>query len=301
MKQLGPTLGIALAIFGAAAPFMGSTYLMGIVFQVAMWIALAQSWSMLSATTGYLSLGHAVFYGVGAYVCVLLTGIIPFELSILVAAGSAALFAAIVGMPVLRVRGPYFVILTYGLSELVRHIVMRIESALGSYGRMIFDVPAQEVLLWWMVSLAVLATLGAYAIRHSRFGAGLAAIREDEVAAQTIGVPVTRLKLLAFVASAAIPGAVGGLALLRVSYFEPAQAFDPVISFTIVTMALVGGTESIRGPILGAMGFALLSELLWSNLPQLYMIVLGLTLIVFVLFVPRGLSGLVGRIGRPGR
>lgn len=301
MKQLGPTLGIALALFGAAAPFMGSTYLMGIVFQVAMWIALAQSWSMLSATTGYLSLGHAVFYGVGAYVCVLLTGIIPFELSILVAAGSAALFAAIVGMPVLRVRGPYFVILTYGLSELVRHIVMRIESALGSYGRMIFDVPAQEVLLWWMVSLAVLATLGAYAIRHSRFGAGLAAIREDEVAAQTIGVPVTRLKLLAFVASAAIPGAVGGLALLRVSYFEPAQAFDPVISFTIVTMALVGGTESIRGPILGAMGFALLSELLWSNLPQLYMIVLGLTLIVFVLFVPRGLSGLVGRIGRPGR
>ncbi|KGF70830.1 hypothetical protein LL06_02770 [Hoeflea sp. BAL378] len=295
--RLGSALWIALAGFGAAVPFFGSTYLMGVVFQVAMWIALAQSWSMLSATTGYLSLGHAVFYGVGAYVCVLLTGIIPFEFAILAAAGSAALFAALIGLPVLRVRGPYFVILTYGLSELVRHVVMRIESALGSFGRMIFDVPAQEVLLWWMVGLAVLATLGAYAIRHSRFGAGLAAIREDEVAAQTIGVPVTRLKLLAFIASAAIPGAVGGLALLRTSYFEPAQAFDPVISFTIVTMALVGGTDSVRGPILGAMGFALLSELLWSTLPQLYMIVLGLTLIVFVLFVPRGLSGLVGRIG----
>lgn len=300
MKGLGTILGVALAVFGAATPFIGSPYMMGVVFQVAMWIALAQSWSMLSATTGYLSLGHAVFYGVGAYVCVLLTGTIPFELALLAAAGSAALFAALVGMPVLRVRGPYFVILTYGLSELVHHVVMRIESALGSFGRMIFDVPATEVLLWWMVCLAVLATLGAYAIRHSRFGAGLAAIREDEVAAETVGVPVARLKLLAFIASAAIPGAVGGLALLRTSYFEPAQAFDPVISFTIVTMALVGGTETVRGPILGAVGFALLSEFLWSSLPQLYMIVLGLTLIVFILFVPRGLSGLVGRIGRAG-
>lgn len=300
MKGLWLTLGIALAVFGAAVPLTGSPYLMGVVFQVAMWIALAQSWSMLSATTGYLSLGHAVFYGVGAYICVLLTGIIPFELAILAAAGSAALLAALVGMPVLRVRGPYFVILTYGFSELVRHVVMRIESSIGSFGRMIFEVPTTEVLLWWMVGLAVLASVAAYAIRHSRFGAGLAAIREDEVAAQTIGVPVTRLKLLAFIASAAIPGVVGGLALLRTSYFEPAQAFDPVISFTIVTMALVGGTETVRGPILGALGFALLSELLWSSLPQLYMIVLGLTLIVFILFVPRGLSGLAWRSRRAG-
>ncbi|WP_116081810.1 branched-chain amino acid ABC transporter permease [Tropicimonas sp. IMCC34011] len=298
MRGAGMILGLALAVFGVAVPFIGSPYMMGVVFQVAMWIALAQSWSMLSATTGYLSLGHAVFYGIGAYVCVLLTGTLPFELALLAAAGSAGLFAALVGMPVLRVRGPYFVILTYGLSELVRHVVMRIESALGSFGRMIFDVPSTEVLLWWMVGLAVLATLGAYAIRHSRFGAGLAAIREDEVAAETVGVPVTRLKLLAFIASAIIPGAVGGLALLRTSYFEPAQAFDPVISFTIVTMALVGGTETVRGPILGAVGFALLSELLWSSLPQLYMIVLGLTLIGFILFVPKGLSGLLGRIGR---
>lgn len=300
MKNIGLILGVALAVVAAAVPAFGTPYMMGVVFQVAMWIALAQSWSMLSATTGYLSLGHAVFYGVGAYVCVLLTGTIPFEWALLAGAGAAAVFAALVGLPVLRVRGPYFVILTYGLSELVRHVVMRIESALGSFGRMIFDVPRTEVLMWWMVGLAVLATLGANAIRHSRFGAGLAAIREDEVAAETVGVPVTRLKLFAFIASAVIPGAVGGLALLRTSYFEPAQAFDPVISFTIVTMALVGGTETVRGPILGALGFALLSELLWSSLPQLYMIVLGLTLIIFILFVPRGLSGLFGRLGRAG-
>lgn len=84
--------------------------------------------------------------------------------------------------------------------------------------------------------------------------------------------------------------------MMRTGYFEPGQAFDPVVSFTIVTMALVGGTDTVRGPVMGAIGFALLSELLWSSFPQLYMIVLGAALIGFVLFVPQGLSGLVGRI-----
>ena len=88
MKNIGLILGVALAVVAAAVPAFGTPYMMGVVFQVAMWIALAQSWSMLSATTGYLSLGHAVFYGVGAYVCVLLTGTIPFEWALL--AGAAA-------------------------------------------------------------------------------------------------------------------------------------------------------------------------------------------------------------------
>lgn len=296
MKLFDIALGLGLAVAGLLVPLSGDAYLMGLVFQLAMWIALAQSWSMLSSTTGYLSLGHAVFYGIGAYVCVLLTGTVPFAAALIAGALAAALFATVIGLPVLRVQGPYFVILTYGLAELVRNVVMRIESALGSFGRMIFMVPSFEVLVWCMVGLGILATLGAYAVRHSTFGAGLAAIRENEVAAETIGVPVARLKLLAFIASAVIPGAVGGLSLLRTGYFEPAQAFDPVISFTIVTMALVGGTETVRGPLLGALGFTLLSEALWSNLPQLYMIVLGLTLIAFILFVPRGLSGLVDRL-----
>lgn len=297
MKMVWPLAGLVLALAGLMAPLSGNAYLTGVAFQVAMWIALAQSWSMLSATTGYISLGHAVFYGIGGYVAVLMVDAAPFALVLLAAALAPAVFAAIVGLPVLRVRGPYFVILTFGLAELVRHGVMRIESALGSFGRMIFSAPTPEALLWWMVALAIAATLGAYLVRHSRFGAGLAAIREDEVAAETLGVPVSRMKLLALIASATLPGAVGALAMMRTGYFEPGQAFDPVVSFTIVTMALVGGTDTVRGPILGAIGFALLSEALWSNFPQLYMIVLGAALIGFVLFVPQGLSGLLDRKG----
>jgi branched-chain amino acid transport system permease protein len=301
MTRLGLVVAALMVAAALAVPLTGNAYLLGVVFQLAMWIALAQSWSMLSATTGYVSLGHAVFYGIGAYVGVLLVGVVAFPLALLAAGLAGAVLALVVGLPVLRVRGPYFVILTYGLAELVRHAVMRIESALGSFGRMIFAAPPPEVLLWWMVGLAALATAGAWAMRHSRLGAGLAAIREDEVAAETLGVPVVRLKLLAFVASAVIPGAVGALALVRTGYFEAAQAFDPVISFTIVTMALVGGTDSVKGPVLGALGFALLSELLWSSFPQVYMIVLGAALIGFILFAPQGLSGLVDRLMHRGR
>lgn len=299
MKAGKPTIlaGLVLLAAAIAVPISGSHYALGLAFNLAMWIALTQSWSMLSATTGYVSLGHAVFFGLGSYALVLTIGVLPLPLALLVSAATAAGFALLAGLPVLRVKGPYFVILTFGIAELIKHVVMRIESSLGQFSRLVFDAPPVETLYLWMLGLAVLATLCAHSIRHSRFGRGLIAIREDEIAAETVGVPVTRLKLFAFVASAAIPGAVGGLVVLRTSYFEPSQAFDPLVSFSIVTMAIVGGSDDARGPILGAIGFVLLSELLWSRLPQLYMIILGLMLILFILFIPRGLAGLLDRRG----
>jgi branched-chain amino acid transport system permease protein len=198
-------------------------------------------------------------------------------------------------MSALRVRGPYFVILTFGVAELVKHVVVRIETILGQFSRLIFDAPTLPVLYYAMFALACGATIAAALTRHSRFGQGLLAIRENEEAAEAVGVPVARLKTLAFVASAAIPGVVGGLVTLRTSYFEPAGAFDPFVSFSIVTMAIVGGSDDVRGPILGAAAFVLLSEFLWARFPQLYMIILGAALILFVLFAPRGLTGLLLR------
>src|SRR5258708_9639589 len=115
---------------------------------------------------------------------------------------------------------------------------------------------------------------GGVLIRPSKFGRGLIAIRENEEAAEAIGVPVRRLKLIAFVLSATIPGVVGGLMTLRTSYFEPSQVFDPFISFSIVTMAVVGGSGRPRGPIVGAAAFVLLSELFWSRFSPLYIVIL---------------------------
>lgn len=291
--SLGLIGGLALLAAALAAGFSGQDYLIGIALTLAMWIALTQSWSILSAMTGYVSLGHAVFYGIGSYVLILTNGSLPLPLALLCSALAAAAVALMVGYPVLRVRGPYFVILTFGLAELIKHIVVQVETALGQFSRLIFDAPGLETLYFIMLGLAVLATVLAIVVQRSKFGRGLIAIRENEEAAEAVGVPVRRLKIAAFALSAAIPGAVGGLMTLRTSYFEPSQAFAPFISFSIVTMAVVGGSDRPRGPVLGAVAFVLLSELLWSRFPQLYMIILGVLLVAFILFLPRGLSGLI--------
>jgi branched-chain amino acid transport system permease protein len=283
----------ALLACGVAVYLGGSTYAVGVAFAVCSWIALTQSWSVFSSTTGYVSLGHVVFYGLGAYVTVLLFDSAPMPLALLASGAAALAFAAFVGLPVLRVRGPYFVILSFGLAELVKNLVILNENRIGQFSRMMFGAPDLIDLYAIMLGLAVLATLLAWAVRHARFGAGLLAIREDETAAETLGVPVTRLKLAAFVLSAAIPGVGGGIAALRTSYFEPSTFFDPTVSFSIVTMAIVGGGDDARGPVIGSLAFVLLSEMLWVRLPAFYYIVLGAMLIGFVLFLPGGLSSLL--------
>lgn len=292
-------LPILFGVVGLSLPFWGSNYLLGVGFALCSWIALVQSWTVLSAMTGYVSLGHAVFYGLGAYVVALSWGAVPMAVGLLLAGLIAGIFALVVGMPVLRVRGPYFVILTFGLAELVKYLVIILESELGSFSRLMFGAPDLIWLYAAAFALAAIGTIGAILIRHSRLGRGLLALRENEEAAETVGVPVVRLKLIAFALSAVIPGIIGGLAAMRTTYFEPMQAFDPTVSFTIVTMAVVGGSDDARGPLLGAAFFTLLSEILWARLPQAYMVVLGILLILFVLFIPRGLAGMFA--AKPGK
>jgi len=297
MRAIEPIAWAALVAAGIAVYLGGSVYAVGVAFSLCTAVALTQSWALFSALTGYVSLGAVVFYGLGAYVTVLMFGETPLLLVLAVAALAAGGFAFLIGWPVLRVRGPYFVILSFGLAELVKNLVMLNEDRLGQFSRMMFAAPDLGTLYLLMLGCAIAATLVAWLVRRGRFGDGLRAIRENEEAAETLGVPVTRLKIAAFVLSAIIPGVVGGLATLRTGYFEPSTVFDPTISLSVVTMALVGGGDDTRGPVLGALFFLLLSEVLWARLPQLYVIVLGVMLIAFVLFLPRGIAGLLPKAG----
>ncbi len=290
---------LAVGVLAALLPLAGNDYWLGVGFALFGWIALVQSWTLVSGLAGYISLGHAVFAGIGGYVLVLTWGALPVWAGVAAGMLAAGLFALLVGLPVLRVRGPYFVILTFGLAEFAKYVTINIENALGRFGRLVLGAPPLETLYWAMAALAAAGTLAVIVVCRLRLGAGLAAIREDELAAETIGVPTVRFKLAGFALSALLPGAVGALFVLRTGYFEPAQAFDPVISFTIVTMAIIGGADDARGPVFGALFLVVLSELLWSNFPQVYMIILGALLIGFVLFAPRGVAGLFDRFGRP--
>jgi len=292
-------IAVALAAALAVLPFVGNDYVVGIGLALLMWVALTQSWCLLSQLTGYVSLGHVVFYGLGAYVVVATWQAIPLYLAIPAAGLVSAVFAALIGLPVLRVRGPYFVILTFGLSELVKYCIMAYESASGVASRLLFGAPDLIVVYFAMFVLALAATALLTYVSRSRFGQGLRSLRENEEAAETLGVPVTRYKQRAFILSAVIPGMVGAVMALRSTYFEVSQVFDPMISVTMIAMALLGGGDDARGPMLGVIFLSLLSEFLWAQAPLMYMVILGAILITFVLLVPNGLIGLMhGRAGK---
>ena len=285
----------------AALPFVANDYLIGTGLTLLMWVALTQSWCVLSRLTGYVSLGHVVFYGLGSYLVVVSWQAVPLPLAILGAGLVAALFALVVGLPVLRVAGPYFVILTFGLAELVKYSIMAIESASGVASRILFGTPELTWVYFAMFGLAAASTLLLSWVSRSRFGHGLRSLRENEVAAETLGVPVVRYKLLAFVLSAAIPGMVGAVMALRSTYFVVGQVFDPMISITVIAMAILGGGDDAKGPLLGVLFLTVLAELLWAQAPLLYMIILGVVLVVFVLLVPDGLLGIWQRWRSPAR
>ncbi len=292
------TVIIAISAAASALYFLGlwaGPYWQIVVLNLAMWIALTQSWSLFSGLTGYISLGHAVAYGLGAYVMASLFREWPIWLIIPAGGVVAGLFALIVALPVLRVRGPYFVILTFGLAELVKFVLLAVDTALGQSSRLLFGAPNTQTLLLWMLALAVAATLLRHQIGLSRFGRGLIAIREDETAAETIGVPITRYKVAAFALSTVIPGMVGAIMALRSTYFEVLQVFSPTISFTIVTMVIIGGSGDARGPVMGALFLVALAEILRGLSPKFYLIFLGLSLVLFVIFSPNGLTGLLER------
>ena len=292
MRGHGTTVAlVALGFTAATLPLAAGDYFIGVGLTVLLYVALTQSWIVLSGMTGYVSLGHVVFYGLGGYTAALLWGELPLAAIVPLAGAAAFALAILIGLPVLRVRGPYFVILTFGVAELAKYVVIAVEGWLGKYSRLLFGAPDLVTLFYLMLVLAGAATALTLYVRRSRFGRGLLAIRENEEAAETVGVPTIRFKLLAFGLSSLIPGMLGSVMVLRSTYFEPQQLFDPIISFSIVTMAVVGGSDDVKGPLLGAAGFVLLSELLWANAPQVYMILLGLLLIVFVMFMPEGLSG----------
>lgn len=300
-RRMGMTAGavlVATILLAGLVDRLGGDDGIEFATSLALWIALSESWIVLSGFTGYISLGHAAFVGAGAYTTVLLWGVVPFWLGLCLGAAVGGVLAAAIGTPCLRVRGPYFVILTFGVAEFLRYLVIAIEARLGKFGRLLLDAPDQDTLLFVAAGLAGCAFLIAYAVRHSRLGIGLRAIRENETCAEMTGVRVGVLKIGAFALSAVIPAAVGGVMISRTGYFEPAQIFSPRISLTIITICIAGGSDSPWGPVLGAVFLQLMSEWLSESAPQLYLIILGSVLVLFVLCMPDGLAGQWGGLKR---
>jgi branched-chain amino acid transport system permease protein len=281
----------ALAGWGLAVPHYGSEFAVSMALTCLMYVALASSWSLFCGTTRYLSLATAAFFGVGAYASALLLDQLPWLAVIAIGATVAAAVAVVMGSAVLHLRGTYFAVLTFGMTELIRHAVTTWEKHVtGTVGRVLTVVPERDTVYLTMLALALLAIVVSIAVRRSRFGLAMAGIGADEQRAQTLGVDTRLVKIGGFALTAAFAGAAGAAMSVRWTYIDPATVFNPFIGFQTVLIALVGGAATLWGPLVAALVFSLLAEALRLQVPQAYMIGLGVLLIACVLYLPGGLA-----------
>ncbi len=299
-------------------PSVASAYTVTLWLTVLLTINLASSWNVLSGYGGYVSFGHAGFFGVGSYIGALLLYYDKLSwIPAMIAAGlGTSLLALLLGYPVLRLRGPYFAIAMLAMSELGRIVVTSWSSVtLGGDGVYLPIVRFQRVKEgadWWgrvgvivhnnqdyyaMLVVAILAVIGAYWVGTSRFGLELLSIRDDEVASQAMGTRVVRVKIAAFAASAFFPGIAGAIYARHVGYIDPPTVFGIIWSIRAIATALLGGQATILGPIIGAVGLTLVSERVWASDPNLFQVVFGGLIVLVVLFIPGGLISLLQQWG----
>jgi branched-chain amino acid transport system permease protein len=270
---------------------------------------LAQAWNILGGFGGQFSFGHALFFGVGAYAQVIAQ--VSHGMNAWIALGLAVLLAATVGLLVgaltfrYGLKGSYFALVTLAFAEVFRIGAVSVGFTGGGVGMMLplresvanlqFGSRRGSVLL---VGGLVVACLVVTAwLRHSRFGAWLQAVRDNEDAAQAVGVNPYRVKLGAITLSASFMGAAGAFYVQVFQYLDPAIAFGPHVSVEALVGAIVGGMGTLWGPVLGALALHALADLtrnLFGQLPGLNMVIYGVVLVLIVMFLPRGLAGLFG-------
>jgi branched-chain amino acid transport system permease protein len=286
-------LGLLALVLGAL-PHGLSVYLRSFALFTMMYVVLALSWNIISGFTGYTSFGHVAFYGIGAYACAILVADYswPWVPTLFVGALVAGVVAVAIGYPVLRLKGPYFAIAMLGTAEGTR-VVATVWDSL-THGGLGISLPSVENSMstyYAMLVLMLVTAAVAYVVGHSRFGIRLNAIREDEVAAEALGINVTRYKLVAFVLSAVFPAAAGGIQAYKVLYIEPQGVFFVQITIAMALMAMLGGKGTVIGPVVGAILLYTAQELTWVNFPTAHLIAYGVFIIVVARFLPRGLMG----------
>jgi branched-chain amino acid transport system permease protein len=278
----------------AAVPWLVSDYGLGFMINLICYVVLTVAWALFSGTTRYVSLATAAFFGLGAYTVAMLIKVLPIYATFGVALVLGTVMAFVVGLVTLRISGMFFVIFGFGLSELMRELLVWWEiTQTHTMGRYVF-VPFDTTLIYeHLLGLAVLVFLVGWLIRRSRLGVALLVIGDDETMARQAGINVPFAKIAMFVVSSVFMTIVGAVMAPRFGYLTPNFAFNPLISFQVVIMALLGGMQRLWGPLLGVIPLVLLSELLQVRFPFWYSVLLGLIFMVIVYFLPRGVTGLV--------
>jgi len=296
----------ATALVGAWPFVTRSASTREVFFTVLMAVALASSLNILLGYTGYVSFGHIVFFGLGGYVGFYLMSAqgASLYLSLLAGGLTAGTLAFVLGKAILRLRGAYFALATIGVNEAARGFVNNFDPFGGPIGMSLHfqvynDYGGAAEALWTVYRILLVLTVGvllmSFLVRWSRFGLGLMAIRENEDAAEVMGVVAPSAKTWAYVLSAIVPGMIGVLFFFKNGNVEPGDAFRLHMSIETIVMVMLGGQGTVLGPLVGAAGYQRLRGLLLVSpvFKNIQLAVAGAMLLAIILFVPAGVVGWV--------
>ena len=298
-----------IAVFAAlvaCVPLVtGSGVILNFVTMALYACLLAQAWNILGGFGGQFSFGHALFFGTGAYVQAIaqLQGLNPW-LALPVALAASVLVGVFVGALSFRygLKGSYFALVTLAFAEVFRIGALSVAFTGAGVGLMVplrasaanMQFASRAGYLWLVLAMVVVALLVTAWLRHSRFGAYLQAVRDNEDAARAVGVDPFRVKLAAIALSAALMGAGGAFYVQVFQYIDPGIAYGPGTSVEALVAAIVGGMGTLWGPMLGALALHLLADLtrnLFGQLPGINMVIYGVVLVLIMMFMPRGVAG----------
>lgn len=293
-------VGSLLALVALAfLPMVSSDYTVSLMINLLLYAVLATAWGIFCGTTRLVSLATVAFFGVGCYTVAVLADHVAWPLLLALAGALGGALALAIGLCTLRLSGMYFVIFSFGVAELIRQLVTWYESKVaGSVGRYVFlEIGASQIYWQLLALLAVVWMLGIW-LSRSRLGFALRLIGEDEVAARSCGINTVAVRLAVLTGSAALMSIAGAIVAPRWTYIDPSIAFNAVVSFQVVVMALLGGIAVFYGPLLGVIPLVLAFELLTKYLPNHFSIVLGAIFLLIVYVLPGGLLAQLHRLRR---
>jgi branched-chain amino acid transport system permease protein len=282
-----------------------------VVTAVLMFVVLAQSWNLIGGFAGYATFGQVVFFGIGGYGAGVLMEHLHWSFwpSMLIAAVLAALFGALVGLPLLRLKGHYFAVAALGVAEGTREVVVNLPGLTGGGAGLTIPTfgadapttyPGNDGFYVFFLVLAALAVMLSAVISRSKFGFALRAINQDEDAAASMGVNTTRVKVTVFALSGLVAGLAGAGYAFQLVTIYPAPMFDVQITVLMAMMVVIGGSGTVVGPVLGAVGLQFLSEWLRTNFASYHTFILGAIIIIAVVLFPGGLVPYVRDATRTG-
>lgn len=300
-------IGIGVVVLLALAPFVLSPFHVRVGLSICLAAGFAIAWYILGGFAAYYSFGHTAFVGIGAFAAALACDawkpahwVAQLALGLSAATLASALLAAVLAWPILRLRGHYFTIAMLAVALVCAEAVSAFPLFQGAIGMALPNIAPLairvEVFFYWIaLAVTVLVWLVAAAIAKSRIGYGLFAIREDEDAAQMLGVPTTAYKVLAFVVSGALTGLLGAVFAWNLGYITTDSVFRGSLSLEMIVNSLVGGMGSLIGPMIGAVVMTVTTKLFLSQVVDYHLALTGFIIIVVVLVAPDGLVGLVSR------